>query len=197
MLLQKTSFFSILYIMVKSKKQRYKRRKTVKKRHNTFKQKPKHIRKSGMHEPLGFFTDFSDAKNSMIGVNKLEKLKDMINYTKKDISELEEDANILKAYLRYNKNKHIKVMPSQEVKDILGGKDLYDMPEPTPRREAQRYYDLLEAAYLEYDYHLKEDLRRLERMKRYSKRLKSYHRHAKKYEKQIGVYESDAPTGHS
>lgn len=183
--------------MVKSKKQRYRRKKTVKKRHNTFKRKPKRIRKSGMHEPIAFFADFTTAKNSMIGVNAAEKLKERINYLEEDISELKEKTKLLKAYLRFNKNRHIKVMPSAELKDLLGGKDLYDMPEPTPKREAQRYYDLLEGAYLEYDYHLKEDLRRLKRMKRYSKGLKSYHRHAKKYEKQIGVYESDAPTGHS
>ena len=86
-------------------------------------------------------------------------------------------------------------MPSEELKDILGGKDLYDMPEPTPKREAQRYYDLLEGAYLEYDYHLKEDLRYLKRAKQYLKGLDSYHRHAKKYEKRIGVYKPKAPTG--
>ena len=45
----------------------------------------------------------------------------------------------------------------QEVKDILRGKDLYDMPEPTPKREAQRYYDLVEGEYDQYDYLLEKN----------------------------------------
>ena len=172
--------------MPKTKKQRYRRRKTIKR---------KRSKRAGMHEPLGFFADFTTAKNSMIGVNTAEKLKKRINYLEEQISELKEKANLLKAYLRFNKNRHIKVMPSEEVKDILGGKDLYDMPEPTPKREAQRYYDLLEEANLEYDYHLKEDKARLKKMRRYLKGLESYHKHAKKHEERIGVYKPNAPTG--
>ena len=174
--------------MPKSKKQKHRRRKT-------FKRKAKPSERAGMDEPLSFFADFSSAKNSMIGANKAEKLKDMIFYTKKDISELEEDANLLKAYLRYNKNRKTKVMPAQEVKDILEGKDLYDMPEPTPRREAQRYYDLLQDQYHEYDYHLKKKRRYLKKMNQYLKGVESYHKHAKEHEKRIRVYKPDVSIG--
>ena len=175
--------------MPKSKKRTYRRRKTIKR-------KPKRSKNAGMHNPdLSFFADFTDAKNSMIGANKAEKLKDMIYYAKKDISEVEDDIKLLKAYLRYNKNRKTKVMPSQEVKDILRGKDLYDMPEPTPRREAQRYYDLVEGEYDAYDYLLEKKRRYLKKMHRYLKGLDSYLKHAKKHEKRIGVYKSEAPTG--
>ena len=103
--------------MPKSKKRTYRKRRTVKR---------KRSKRAGMYAPdLSFFADFSDAKNSMIGANKAEKLKDMIYYAKKDISEVEDDIKLLKAYLRYNKNRKTKVMPSQEVKDILRGKDLW------------------------------------------------------------------------
>ena len=173
--------------MPKTKKRTYRRRRTVKR---------KRSKKSGMHNPdLSFFTDLSDAKNSMIGANKAEKLKDMIYYAKKDINEVEDDTKLLKAYLRYNKNRKTKVMPSQEVKDILRGKDLYDMPEPTPRREAQRYYDIVEGEYDQYDYILEKKRRYLKKMRRYLKGLEAYHKHAKKHEKRIGVYKSDAPVG--
>ena len=98
-------------------------------------------------------------KNTMVGVNEAKALKRRIH----QINILEEEVNLLKAYLRYNKNRKTKVMPSQEVKDILGGKDLYDMPEPTPRREAQRYYDLVEGEYDQYDYLLEKKRRYLKK----------------------------------
>ena len=173
--------------MPKTKKRTYRKRRTVKR---------KRSKRAGMYAPdLSFFADMSDAKNSMIGVNQTKRLKNMINYAKKDISNLEKNTNLLKAYLRYNKNRTMKVMPSQKVKDILGGKDLYDMPEPTPRREAQRYYDLLEEQYHEYDYYLKKKKNDRRRLNQYLKGLESYHKHAKKHEEDIGVYKPNAPTG--
>ena len=175
--------------MPKSKKRTYRRQKTIKR-------KPKRSKRAGMYAPdLSFFTDFSDAKNSMIGANKAEELKDRIHYIKEDISDLEEDVNLLKAYLRYNKNRKTKVMPTKDIKDILRGKDLYDMSEATPRREAQRYYDLLEDEYDVYNDLLKKKRRQLKNMERYFKGLDSYYKHAEKHEKRIGVYKSEAPTG--
>ena len=115
----------------------------------------------------------------------------MIYYIKEDISEVEDDIKLLKAYLRYNRK--TKVMPTEKIKDMLRGKDLYDMPEPTPRCEAQRSYDFVEGEYYELLY--KSDLRYLKeqrkRMKRYSKGLDSYHKHAEKYENRIGVHKPE------
>ena len=144
--------------MPKSKKRTYRRRKTIKR-------KPKRSKNAGMRNPdLGFFADFTDAKNTMVGVNEAKALKRRIH----QINILEEEVNLLKAYLRYNKNRKTKVMPTEKIKDILEGKDLYDMPEPNPRHEAQRYYDLLEAEYYELLY--KYDLRYLKELRKRMKR---------------------------
>ena len=113
----------------------------------------------------------------------------MIYYIKEDISEVEDDIKLLKAYLRYNRM--TKVMPTEKIKDMLKGKDLYDMPEPTPRCEAQRYYDFVEGEYHQYDYLLEKKRRYLKNMERYFKGLDSYHKHAEKYENHIGVHKPE------
>ena len=181
--------------MPKSKKRTYRRRKTIKR-------KPKRSKNAGMHNPdLSFFADFTDAKNTMVGANEAKELKSRIH----KINKLEEKVNLLKGYLRYNKNSNPKLMPTEKIKDILKGKDLYDMPVPLPataslqarvrraQEEAQRYYDLLEDEYYEllhkYDLRYLKELRK--RMKRRFKGLDSYHKHAEKYENRIGVHKPE------
>lgn len=175
--------------MPKSKKRTYRTRKTIKR-------KPKHSKKAGMHEPdLSFFTDFSDAKNSMIGVNTVPRLNWYKEGLEEDINDLEENVALIKAYLRYNKNRQRKLMPSKIVKETLRGKDLYDQPEPTPGREAERYYDLLENEYEQNKDYLERSKYKLKRVNRHLKFIKNYHKHSKKYEESIGVYKPEAPTG--
>ena len=72
--------------MPKSKKRTYRRRKTIKR---------KRSKNAGMRNPdLGFFADFTDAKNTMVGVNEAKALKRRIH----QINILEEEINLLKAY---------------------------------------------------------------------------------------------------
>jgi len=173
--------------MPKSKKRTYGRRKTIK-------CKPKRSKKAGMHEPdLSFFTDYTDAKNSMIGVNTVPRLNWYKEGLEEDINDLEENVALIKAYLRYNKNRQRKLMPSKIVKETLRGK--YVGKEATPGREAERYYDLLENQYeLNKDY-LERSKYKLKRVNGYLKFIKKYHKHSKKYEESIGVYKPEAPTG--
>ena len=174
--------------MSKSKKRTYRRR-------NTFKRKAKRSKRAGMNEPLGFFADCSSAKNSMIGVKELEKCIMHKKGMEERINDVKEQVSMLKKYLDNNRDKSIKEMPSDEVIELLNGKELYDQHESSPAREAQRLYDLLEDEYEQQDHMLNKYQYGLMRIKRHLNWLKSYHKHANAYEKHIGVYKPDAPVG--
>lgn len=116
--------------MVKSKKQKYRRRKTVKrrntyKRRNTFKQKPKRLKKAGMQKE--------------------------VNFLNKNIEFSEKKLSIIKRYLDANREDSYKEMPSRDVIEQLEGKDIFQGLLP----HGEEYYDLLEKEYAEEKIYLK------------------------------------------
>ena len=166
--------------MPKSKKQKHKRRKTIKR-------KPKRSKRAGMHKnTVGVFAT-KQSKNSMITNNKqLKKQLNLINEIKKNIIFSEKKILIIKEYLDDNRDENYKEMPDDNVIEQLEGKELFYGLLP----DGDEYYDLLEEEYDQENNYL-EGLK-LE-LKEALEKIKPY-KNAKEHEKRIGVYKPNATT---
>ena len=166
--------------MPKSKKQKHKRRKTIKR-------KPKRSKRAGMHRNVVGIFATKQSKNSMITNNKqLKKQLNLINEIKKNIIFSEKKILIIKEYLDDNRDENYKEMPDDDVIEQLEGKELFYGLLP----DGDEYYDLLEEEYDQENNYL-EGLK-LE-LKEALEKIKPYEI-AKEHEKCIGIYKPNATT---